>query len=44
MIKGNSEMDGKINNCEFIFSDMRGFIFLSYTFFNGDSLTMKLEE
>lgn len=43
-IKAISEIEGEINNCEFIFSDKRGFILLSYSFFNGDSLTMKLEK
>jgi hypothetical protein len=43
-INASSEIDGKTNNCEFIFSDKRGFISLSYSFFNGDSLTMKLEK
>jgi len=42
-IKATSEFAGKINNCEFIFSDIRGFISMSYSFFNGDSMTMKLE-
>jgi hypothetical protein len=41
-IKAISEIEGKTNNCEFIFSDKRGFIALSYSFFNGDTLTMKL--
>jgi len=43
-IKAISEIEGKTNRCEFIFSDKRGFILLSYAFFNGDSLTMKLEK
>ena len=41
-IKATSEFDGKINNCEFIFSDKKGFISLSYLFFNGDCMKMKL--
>jgi hypothetical protein len=43
-IKAVSDVEGKINNCEFIFSDTRGFVSLSYAFYNGDSLTMKLEK
>jgi len=42
-IKGTSEFEGKINNCEFIFSNIRGFISLSYSFFNGDSMIMQLK-
>ncbi len=42
-IKAASEVEGKINNCEFIFSDKRGFISLFYSFFNGDSMTMQLK-
>jgi hypothetical protein len=42
-IKATSEFKGKINNCEFIYSDKRGFISMSYSFFNGDSMTMKLK-
>jgi hypothetical protein len=43
-IKALSEIEGKTNTCEFIFSDKRGFISLVYSFFNGDRLTMKLKE
>jgi hypothetical protein len=43
-IKAESEIEGKTNNSEFIFSNKRGFISLSYYFYNGDSMTMKLEE
>ena len=43
-INAISEVEGKTNNCEFIFSDKRGFISLSYSFFNGDRITMKLKK
>jgi hypothetical protein len=43
-IKAISEIEGKTNNCEFIFSKKSGFTSMSYLFFNGDSMTMKLEE
>jgi hypothetical protein len=43
-IKGISEIEGKQNNCEFIFSDRRGFIKMTYSFFNGNSMKMELKK
>jgi len=43
-IKAISEIEGKINNCEFIFSNKKGFTSMSYLFFNGDRMTMKLKK
>ena len=42
-IMATSEIEGKLNNCEFIFSDSRGFIYMNYSFFNGDSMKMELK-
>jgi hypothetical protein len=43
-INANSEVEGKTNNCEFIVSNKRGFVSISYSFYNGDSMTMKLQQ
>lgn len=43
-IKATSEIEGKLNSCEFIFSHRNGFISISYTFFNGDSMKMELKK
>ena len=43
-IEASSKLDGKINNCKFIYSERRGFVLLDYNFYNGDSLTMKLKD
>jgi hypothetical protein len=40
--EASSQLDGKSNNCKFIFSEKKGFILLDYSFYNGDKLTIRL--
>ena len=41
-INAVSEFEGKTNTAKFIYSSKEGFIFIHYTFYNGDEMKMKL--
>jgi len=43
-IEASSQLDGEKNTCKFIFSAKRGFVLLDYSFYNGDTLTIKIND